>query len=125
MSLVPCLTYVTGSSATPSSSCCSQLGNVVSSNPRCLCTLLNGGGSSLGVSINQTLALTLPDQCKVQTPPVSQCNNSVAEGPAGGPSKATSPVPVGSPIANAPKTATTVTIPPISSGKNNTLSCFS
>nr|GMD61041.1 non-specific lipid-transfer protein-like protein At2g13820 [Ipomoea batatas]GMD71062.1 non-specific lipid-transfer protein-like protein At2g13820 [Ipomoea batatas] len=72
--LTPCLTYVTGNSSAPSSSCCSQLSGVVQSNPQCLCLLLNGGGSNLGVNINQTLALALPAACKVQTPPVSQCN---------------------------------------------------
>ncbi|KDP33036.1 hypothetical protein JCGZ_02200 [Jatropha curcas] len=73
--LAPCLNYVTGSSSTPSSSCCSQLATVVQSQPRCLCTVLNGGGASLGVSINQTLALALPGACNVKTPPVSKCNN--------------------------------------------------
>ncbi|XP_023908309.1 non-specific lipid transfer protein GPI-anchored 5 [Quercus suber] len=89
--MAPCLNYVTGSSSTPSSSCCSQLASVVKSQPQCLCTVLNGGGASLGVTINQTLALGLPAACNVQTPPVSKCN--AANGPT------TSPVgsPVGSP----------------------------
>ncbi|XP_065859223.1 non-specific lipid transfer protein GPI-anchored 5-like [Euphorbia lathyris] len=77
--LASCLNYVTGSSATPSASCCSQLANVVQSQPECLCTVLNGGGSSIGVSINQTLALALPGACNVQTPPISRCND--ANGP--------------------------------------------
>lgn len=72
--LAPCLNYVSGSSSTPSTSCCSQLGSVVRSQPRCLCTVLNGGGASLGVTINETLALSLPAACKVKTPPVSRCN---------------------------------------------------
>ncbi|KAF5727056.1 Bifunctional inhibitor/lipid-transfer protein/seed storage 2S albumin superfamily protein [Tripterygium wilfordii] len=84
--LAPCLNYVTGNSSTPSSSCCSQLTNVVQSQPQCLCTLVNGGGSSIGVSINQTLALSLPSACNVQTPPVSQCNG------VNGPAPASSPV---------------------------------
>ncbi|KAK3417496.1 hypothetical protein EUGRSUZ_H03439 [Eucalyptus grandis] len=74
MSLAPCLSFVTGSSSTPSSSCCSQLASVVQSQPRCLCMVLNGGASSLGVTLNQTLALALPGACNVQTPPVSKCN---------------------------------------------------
>lgn len=74
MGLSPCLNYVTGNSSTPSSSCCSQLSNVVQSQPQCLCSLLNGGGSSYGISVNQTLALALPRVCKVQTPPISRCN---------------------------------------------------
>ncbi|KAK3190084.1 hypothetical protein Dsin_029645 [Dipteronia sinensis] len=72
--LAPCLNYVSGSSSTPSPSCCSQLASVVRSQPRCLCTVLSGGGASLGVTINQTLALALPGACNVQTPPVSRCN---------------------------------------------------
>ncbi|XP_019164666.1 PREDICTED: non-specific lipid-transfer protein-like protein At2g13820 [Ipomoea nil] len=82
--LTPCLTYVTGNSSAPSSSCCTQLSGVVQSNPQCLCLLLNGGGSNLGVNINQSLALALPAACKVQTPPVSQCNAAVpASSPVG------------------------------------------
>ncbi|XP_044486359.1 non-specific lipid transfer protein GPI-anchored 5-like [Mangifera indica] len=80
ISLAPCLTYVSGSSSTPSPSCCSQLASVVKSNPQCLCTVLNGGSSNFGVSINETLALALPGACNVETPPVSRCN-AVADGP--------------------------------------------
>lgn len=72
-SLSPCLNYIMGSSSTPSATCCSQLSSVVQSSPQCLCSLLNGGASSFGITINQTLALSLPASCKVQTPPVSQC----------------------------------------------------
>ncbi|KDP21429.1 hypothetical protein JCGZ_21900 [Jatropha curcas] len=82
MGLSPCLNYVSGNSSTPSSSCCSQLANVVQSQPQCLCALLNGGGSSVGISINQTLALSLPGACNVQTPPASRCNDN---GPAASP----------------------------------------
>lgn len=76
ISLSPCLNYVTGSASTPSTSCCSKLATVVQSQPRCLCMLLNGGSSSLGVTINETLALALPGECKVETPPVSRCNGN-------------------------------------------------
>ncbi|GLT60339.1 hypothetical protein SLA2020_331090 [Shorea laevis] len=74
VSLSPCLNYVSGTSSTPSSSCCTQLASVVKSQPACLCSVLNGGASSVGVTINQTLALALPAACNVQTPPVSDCN---------------------------------------------------
>ncbi|KAE9460693.1 hypothetical protein C3L33_07478, partial [Rhododendron williamsianum] len=37
----------------------------------------NGGGSSMGVTVNQTLALALPGACDVQTPSVSQCNGKL------------------------------------------------
>ncbi|KAL5167867.1 Non-specific lipid-transfer protein-like protein [Glycine soja] len=83
VSLSPCLNYITGNSSTPSSGCCSQLASVVRSQPQCLCQVLNGGGSSLGININQTQALALPVACKVQTPPTSQCNNAAASPPTG------------------------------------------
>ncbi|XP_038714376.1 non-specific lipid transfer protein GPI-anchored 19-like [Tripterygium wilfordii] len=79
-SLAPCLNYITANSSTPSSSCCTQLGNVIQSSPQCLCALLSGTGFNLGITINQTLALSLPGACNVQTPPMSQCN-AVANGP--------------------------------------------
>lgn len=70
-----CLNYVTGSSKTPSSSCCSSLANVVKSQPQCLCTALDGTTlSALGFNINKTIALALPSICHVKTPPVSRCN---------------------------------------------------
>ncbi|BAT94087.1 hypothetical protein VIGAN_08065700 [Vigna angularis var. angularis] len=76
MSLSPCLNYIDGNSSTPSSSCCLQFASVVSSQPRCLCEVLNGGAASLGVPINQTKALTLPTACNVRTPPISRCNGA-------------------------------------------------
>ncbi|XP_031278155.1 non-specific lipid-transfer protein-like protein At2g13820 [Pistacia vera] len=82
ISLSPCLNYITGNSSTPSSQCCTQLASVVRSSPQCLCQVLNGGGSSLGIDVNQTQALALPNACNVQTPPTSSCN---ADAPAGSP----------------------------------------
>ncbi|MCD7447558.1 hypothetical protein HAX54_031587 [Datura stramonium] len=74
ISMSPCLNYITGNSSVPSSGCCTQLGTVVKNNPSCLCQVLSGGASNLGLNINQTQALALPTACKVQTPPLSQCN---------------------------------------------------
>ncbi|KAL4272744.1 hypothetical protein GQ457_13G026830 [Hibiscus cannabinus] len=74
ISLSPCLNYITGTSSTPSQQCCAQLANVVRSSPQCLCQVLNGGGSSLGININQTQAIALPGSCNVRTPPISSCN---------------------------------------------------
>ena len=74
ISMSPCLNYITGNTSTPSSGCCSQLASVVRSQPQCLCQVLNGGSSSLGININQTQALALPGACNVQTPPLSSCN---------------------------------------------------
>lgn len=73
--MAPCLNYVTGSSKTPSSSCCSSLANVVKSQPQCLCTALDGSTlATLGIRINKNIALGLPQACNVKTPPVSRCN---------------------------------------------------
>ncbi|CAN4091307.1 unnamed protein product [Withania somnifera] len=74
ISMSPCLNYITGNSSSPSTGCCTQLATVVNNNPSCLCQVLNGGASNLGLNINQTQALALPTACKVQTPPLSQCN---------------------------------------------------
>ncbi|KAL5712572.1 hypothetical protein ACHQM5_014733 [Ranunculus cassubicifolius] len=100
--LAPCLNFITGNSSTPSSSCCSQLASVVKSQPRCLCSVLNGGGASLGLSINQTQALALPGACNVQTPPVSRCN--AANGPAVSPTASPKDVPADSPADETPGT---------------------
>ncbi|KAG8370229.1 hypothetical protein BUALT_Bualt14G0095300 [Buddleja alternifolia] len=83
ISMSPCLNYISGNSSTPSSGCCTQLRTVVGSQPQCLCQVLNGGGSNLGLNINQTQALALPRACNVQTPDVSRCN---AASPSGSPS---------------------------------------
>nr|GMD92128.1 non-specific lipid-transfer protein-like protein At5g64080 isoform X2 [Ipomoea batatas] len=83
LSMASCLDYVTGKAPSPSSGCCTAFSGVLKSQPRCLCTIVNGGGSSVGVQINQTLALQLPDSCKVKTPPVSKCNNAIS--PVGSP----------------------------------------
>ncbi|XP_055811903.1 non-specific lipid transfer protein GPI-anchored 5-like isoform X2 [Solanum dulcamara] len=73
ITMASCLSFVTGSAKTPSASCCSALSGVLQSKPRCLCIIVNSGGSSLGVQINQTQALALPSACNLQTPPVSKC----------------------------------------------------
>ncbi|KAI8009322.1 Non-specific lipid-transfer protein-like protein [Camellia lanceoleosa] len=46
ISMSPCLNYITGNSLTPYSGCCTQLANVVRSQPQCLCQLLNGAAST-------------------------------------------------------------------------------
>lgn len=75
ISMASCLGYISGNSSTPSSSCCSALASVVKNNPKCLCSVLNGGGSSFGYTINTTKALEMPGACNVKTPPVSDCNS--------------------------------------------------
>uniref|UniRef100_UPI001CB9AA96 non-specific lipid transfer protein GPI-anchored 5-like n=1 Tax=Erigeron canadensis TaxID=72917 RepID=UPI001CB9AA96 len=97
--LAPCLSYVSGNSSTPTSSCCTQLSNVVQSQPQCLCSIVNGGGSSFGLTINQTAALALPSACNVQTPPVSRCNG-VANGPTSSIADSPASAPASTPTSN-------------------------
>ncbi|KAG1347748.1 non-specific lipid transfer protein GPI-anchored 2 [Cocos nucifera] len=123
VSLAPCLNYITGNSSTPSPSCCSQLASIVQSQPRCLCTVLNGGASSLGITINQTRALALPGACKVQTPPVSQCN-AVGSGPAAAPAESpkapTTPATPSTPSTPANPSPETPSTPSVPSGAPTT-----
>lgn len=77
LGMSPCLNYISGNSSTPSSSCCSQLGSVVQSQPECLCLVLSGGSAALGFTLNQTQALSLPGACNLQTPPLSQCDGKL------------------------------------------------
>ncbi|KAL6185763.1 hypothetical protein ACLB2K_041890 [Fragaria x ananassa] len=71
----------------------------------CLCQVLNGGGSSLGINVCKTQALTLPGACNVQTPPISQCNAaSPAGSPAGTPDDSSNTVPSGSGSKTVPST---------------------
>ncbi|KAG9451965.1 hypothetical protein H6P81_004869 [Aristolochia fimbriata] len=119
VSLSPCLSYITGNSSTPSASCCTQLSTVVNTQVRCLCTVLNGGASSIGVALNQTQALTLPGACKIQTPPVSQCNaagapaTSPAASPSSTPAAPTTPTTA---TATSPASPSTPSVPSIPSG---------
>ncbi|XP_074572162.1 non-specific lipid transfer protein GPI-anchored 26-like [Curcuma longa] len=107
ISLAPCLNYITGNASTPSSSCCSQLASIVRSQPACLCSVLNGGASSFGVTVDRTRALAMPGACKVQTPPVSQCNNG-AKSPTPSPETRATPEAPADPTLETPS----VTSPP-------------
>ncbi|XP_071699635.1 non-specific lipid transfer protein GPI-anchored 15-like [Rutidosis leptorrhynchoides] len=116
MGLAPCLNFVNGNSSTPSPSCCLSLSSVVQTNPRCLCSLLNGNTPNVGITINQTLAIALPGACSVQTPSISLCNG--ANGPAGAPASApTSSESTGSqtseetPVTEAPTVSSTPSVP--------------
>ncbi|XP_042425639.1 non-specific lipid transfer protein GPI-anchored 5-like [Zingiber officinale] len=102
ISLAPCLNYISGNASTPSSSCCSQLARVVQSQPACLCSVLDGGASSLGVTVNQTRALAMPGACGVQTPPASECNDGAGSSAA--------------PAKTAPETPSSTPSPPAAGG---------
>ncbi|KAL8490863.1 hypothetical protein ACS0TY_022754 [Phlomoides rotata] len=76
ITLSPCLNYVSGNSTAPSAACCTQLGTTSRSQPQCLCQVLNGGGSNLGLNLNQTQALALPKACNLHTPDPTQCKGN-------------------------------------------------
>ncbi|CAA0828090.1 Bifunctional inhibitor/lipid-transfer protein/seed storage 2S albumin superfamily protein [Striga hermonthica] len=96
VSLSPCVAYISGNSSAPSAPCCSRLSGVVRSQPQCLCGLLKGGTSNFGILVNRTTALALPSACRVETPPVCQCD--AVNGPA-----MSAPVPSGSPVDGPPE----------------------
>ncbi|KAL0437460.1 UNVERIFIED_CONTAM: hypothetical protein Sradi_0453900 [Sesamum radiatum] len=66
-SLSPCYRYIYESDEDPSPLCCRRLGELVDTQPECLCQVLDGQG------LNQTRVLELPGACNVQTPPTSEC----------------------------------------------------
>lgn len=72
--LVPCATYLNGTT-TPPSSCCDPLKEAVATERTCLCNLFNTPGllASLGIDVNQALQLT--KRCGVSTD-TSQCNGT-------------------------------------------------
>ncbi|XP_015080052.1 non-specific lipid-transfer protein-like protein At2g13820 [Solanum pennellii] len=74
VSMSPCLNYYAGSTSPQFSGCCTQLSTVVDEKSECLCQVLKGGNSDLGLNINQTRLSALTTACKVQTPPASSCN---------------------------------------------------
>ncbi|KAM3308856.1 non-specific lipid transfer protein GPI-anchored 5 [Capsicum chacoense] len=74
ITMFPCLNYITDSSVLQISGCCTQLSTVVNEKPGCLCQVLNGDNSDLGLNINPSEASALTTACKVQTPSASRCN---------------------------------------------------
>ncbi|CAN6281018.1 unnamed protein product [Urochloa humidicola] len=121
ISLYPCLNYISGNVTSPPSSCCSQLASVVQSNPQCLCAALSGDSSSLGVTIDKTRALQLPQACNVKTPPTSKCNSAGgSNAPGAATATPTAPSSAGVPAATAAGTGvgskTTPTSPYLTSG---------
>lgn len=91
VSLSPCLNYISGNESTAPPSCCTQLGKVVQSDPQCLCVALSADPASLGLTVNRTRALGLPDACKVKTPDVSNCKGGAAGAPVASPGTTTPP----------------------------------
>ncbi|KAL5198796.1 hypothetical protein ABZP36_002308 [Zizania latifolia] len=118
VSLAPCLDYMSGNASTPKPSCCTALSSVVTSKPECLCKVLGGGASSLGVAINNTRALELPAACNVKTPPASQCKTLGSPVPA--PAAPSTPGRTPPAVPNAPPAGTgSKATPTTTSGQNS------
>ncbi|XP_030478855.2 non-specific lipid transfer protein GPI-anchored 6 [Cannabis sativa] len=71
--LATCLPYVGGEAKNPTLECCSGLKTVVEKSKKCLCVLLKDRNDpNLGINLNSTLALQLPNACHVPTN-ISKC----------------------------------------------------
>lgn len=71
--LATCIPYVQGTAKFPAKDCCDGLLKLHLKDPKCLCVLIKDSSNpQLGISINKTLALQLPDDCKVAAN-VSRC----------------------------------------------------
>ncbi|KAK2384243.1 Bifunctional inhibitor/lipid-transfer protein/seed storage 2S albumin superfamily protein [Trifolium repens] len=73
IALANCLPFVSGEAKTPPIDCCTGVKEVVDKSKRCLCILVKDHDDpSLGFTINVTLALQLPNDCKSPTN-ITQC----------------------------------------------------
>jgi len=71
--LFPCMPFVQGAVNTPAAGCCSNLKQLYSQEPRCLCFLFNNT-TFTSFPINRTLALQIPTLCNLHV------DNSVCQG---------------------------------------------
>lgn len=72
--LAPCLQYVQGQARAPPPDCCGGLRQVLGKSPKCLCVLVKDKDDpNLGIKINATLALALPNACGATHANVSHC----------------------------------------------------
>ncbi|CAA2956726.1 YLS3-like [Olea europaea subsp. europaea] len=71
--LATCLPYVGGTANAPTPDCCSGLKQVLKTNKKCLCVVIKDRNDpDLGLNINVTLALNLPQACSTPAN-ISQC----------------------------------------------------
>ncbi|KAG6627454.1 non-specific lipid transfer protein GPI-anchored 10-like isoform X1 [Carya illinoinensis] len=71
--LAPCAPFVQGTAQSPAQMCCNNLEQLYSQEPHCLCLLINDTTSISSFPINTTLALQLPNLCKLQAD-ISACS---------------------------------------------------
>nr|XP_027191432.1 protein YLS3-like isoform X2 [Cicer arietinum] len=68
LTLANCLPFVTGQAKSPNIDCCTGVKDVINNSKRCLCILIKDRDDpNLGLKINVTLALELPNDCKTPT----------------------------------------------------------
>ncbi|KAL1191406.1 Non-specific lipid transfer protein GPI-anchored 14 [Cardamine amara subsp. amara] len=73
MSMATCLPYVQGQAKSPTPDCCSGLKQVLNSDKKCLCVIIQDRNDpDLGLQINVSLALALPSVCHA-TADVTKC----------------------------------------------------
>ncbi|GAU32150.1 hypothetical protein TSUD_68210 [Trifolium subterraneum] len=73
IALANCLPFVSGEAKSPPIDCCTGVKEVVDKSKRCLCILVKDHDDpNLGFTINVTLALQLPNDCKSPTN-LTQC----------------------------------------------------
>ncbi|ESQ39060.1 hypothetical protein EUTSA_v10001638mg [Eutrema salsugineum] len=71
--MATCLPYVQGQAKSPTPDCCSGLKQVINSDKKCLCVIIQDRNDpDLGLQINVSLALALPSVCHV-TADVTKC----------------------------------------------------
>ncbi|OVA15518.1 Bifunctional inhibitor/plant lipid transfer protein/seed storage helical domain [Macleaya cordata] len=134
-SFTPCLNFITqnagNGSASPTADCCTSLKSLLSSSMECSCLIITGN-VPFQIPINRTLAISLPQACKLGGVPV-QCKSSGAPLPAPGPASfglAPSPfisnpggstVPGSASPALTPEPDTTLASPPVNSESPTTM----
>lgn len=73
LTLAGCLPFVTNQAKSPTIDCCTGVKEVVDKSKRCLCILIKDHDDpNLGLTINVTLALKLPNDCNSPTN-ITQC----------------------------------------------------
>lgn len=74
--MATCLPYVQGQAKSPTPDCCSGLKQVLNTNKKCLCVIIQDRNDpDLGLQINVSLALALPSVCHA-TADVTKCPGS-------------------------------------------------
>ncbi|XP_021653929.2 non-specific lipid transfer protein GPI-anchored 16 isoform X2 [Hevea brasiliensis] len=85
-SFTPCINFITGSSSngkSPTASCCNSVASLMSTGTDCACLILTAS-VPVQLPINRTLAISLPQACKMSSVPL-QCKASGTPLPAPGP----------------------------------------